>query len=254
MSPAHNIWFPRDDSSNLGQDEAFFYIELDGEEKTLRFHDYDQIYSIPGLYEQLFYGRLKCQSPTKVTEILHTAMRQTEDTFSALRVLDLGAGNGMMGEAMRQIGVSRMVGVDIVPEAKTACMRDRAGVYDGYYIEDFTSLDKAKKDEIGSWGFDCMTTVASLGFGDIPTKAFLTAFNLTAETGWIAFNIKESFFGKADTSGFSTMIRKLIFSQYLDIYCIERYRHRLSIDGAPIYYYAIAGRKTADAPMDYADV
>lgn len=253
MSTMHNIWFPRKDSTGLGQDEAFFYIELDGKEEKLRFHDYDRIYSIPGLYEQLFYGRLKCQSPTMVTEILRTALGQTEDAFSALRVLDLGAGNGMMGEAMREIGVSRMVGADIVPEAKMSCMRDRKGIYDGYYVEDFTSLSDETHEELRSWGFDCMTTVASLGFGDIPTKAFLTAFNLVADNGWIAFNIKETFFGKADTSGFSTMIRKLIFSQYLDIYYIQRYRHRLSIDGKPLYYYAIAGRKTADAPTDYAE-
>jgi len=253
MSPQHRIWFPRNDSSNLDQDEAYFFIELNGEEKRLRFHDYDEIYSIPGLYEQLFYDRLKCQSPTKVTEILHTAMSQTQDPFSALRVLDLGAGNGMMGEAMRKIGVSRVVGVDIVPEAKISCTRDRAGVYDDYYIQDFTDIDQKTHNQLASWQFDCLTTVASLGFGDIPTKAFLTAFNLIAEQGWVAFNIKETFLGKGDTSGFSTMIRQLIFSEYLDIYCIERYRHRLSIDGEPIFYYAIACRKTADAPMEMAE-
>ena len=44
------------------------------------------------------------------------------------------------------------------------------------------------------------------------------------------------------------MIRELIFSKYLDIYHLERYRHRLSIDGEPLFYYAIAAKKTADIP------
>ncbi len=46
------------------------------------------------------------------------------------------------------------------------------------------------------------------------------------------------------------MIREFIFSQYLDIYHIECYRHRLSIEGKPLFYYAIVARKNADIPME----
>jgi len=56
---------------------------------------------------------------------------------------------------------------------------------------------------------------------------------------------------KGIKSGFSRMIRDLILSKYLDIYHLERYRHRLSIDGEPLYYYAIAGKKKADIPDEY---
>lgn len=35
--------------------------------------------------------------------------------FSELRVLDLGAGNGMMGEVMKGYGVARLIGADIIP-------------------------------------------------------------------------------------------------------------------------------------------
>jgi hypothetical protein len=34
----------------------------------------------------------------------------------------------------------------------------------------------------------------------------------------------------------------------MDIYHLERYRHRLSIEGEPLYYYAIGARKKADIP------
>ena len=239
MTIRHRIQFPKAESSNLNQDQAFFNLQGSGGDRKIRFHDYDEIYQISGLYEQLFYDRLKCSSPVRVTEILEAAVKQSQDNFSELRVLDLGAGNGMMGEELKKHGVSRLVGVDIIPEAYDAALRDRPGIYDAYYVEDFTSLDDKKKEEIISWQCDCMVTVAALGFGDIPVKAFIEAFNIIKSQGWVAFNIKDSFFDTSDESGFSKMIRELTFSKHLDVYYIERYRHRLSIEGEPLYYFAI---------------
>jgi len=251
-SKRHRIQFPKLEAHDLAQDEVYFYVvEPDGMKTKLRFHDYSRIYEIPGLYEQVFYDRLKCNSPVKVTEILKSAIDQSFENFSELRVLDLGAGNGLMGEALKKYGVSRMVGVDIIPEAKMAMERDRPHLYDAYYVVDFCSLSDEEEDEFKSWSLNCLTTVAALGFGDIPTKAFMEAFNIIQPKGWVAFNIKETFLNESDKSGFSKMIRELIFSKYLDIYHLERYRHRLSIEGEPLYYYAIAARKNANIPAEY---
>ncbi|MDV3239788.1 MAG: methyltransferase domain-containing protein [Gammaproteobacteria bacterium] len=248
-SQRHRIQFPQFGAHNLAQDEAYFYVlGMDGDKTRIRFHDYDEIYRIPGLYEQVFYDRLKCSSPEKVTEILKAAVDQARENFTGLRVLDLGAGNGLMGEALKDYGVSRMVGVDIIPEAQAAVERDRPHLYDAYYIADFCNLSADEKEEFRSWSLDCLTTVAALGFGDIPPKAFMEAFNLIRPEGWVAFNIKETFLRESDSTGFSRMIRDLIFSEYLEIYHLERYRHRLSMEGEPLYYFAIAGRKKADIP------
>lgn len=190
-------------------------------------------------------------SPSKVSSILYSTVNQTVENFSELRVLDLGAGNGMMGEELKKHGVARLIGVDIIPEAYEATLRDRPGLYDAYYIEDFCDIDTEIKEEIQQWHLDCMVTVAALGFGDIPAKAFIEAFNIIKSEGWIAFNIKETFLDTSDDSGFSRMIRELIFSEYLDIYHIERYRHRNSIEGEPLFYFAIAGRKNADVPSEF---
>ena len=253
MLKRHRIQFPKPEISNLSQSEAYFYLQGSGKQRKIKFHDYDEIYQVQGLYEQIFYDRLKCASPDKVATILESAVRQSQDNFSELRVLDLGAGNGMMGEELKKHGVSRLVGVDIIPEAYDATVRDRPGLYDAYYIEDFTKLDNEKREEIASWQCDCMVTVASLGFGDIPTRAFIEAFNIINKEGWVAFNIKESFFDVSDESGFSKMIRELIFSKYLDVYHIERYRHRLSGEGQPLYYFVIAGRKNFDVPNEFLE-
>ncbi len=246
MTKRHRIQFPKAELTNFEQDEAYFYLEGSGGRRKIKLHDYDAIYELQGLYEQIFYDRLQCSSPSKVTSILEAAVRQSQQNFSELRILDLGAGNGMMGEELKKHGVSRLIGVDIIPEAAEAAIRDRPGVYDAYYVEDFTKLEEEKKEEIISWQCDCMVTVAALGFGDIPVKAFIEAFNIIKDEGWVAFNIKETFFDTRDQSGFSKMIRELIFSDHLDVYYIERYRHRLSIEGEPLYYFAIAGKKNSD--------
>ncbi|MEE9230159.1 MAG: methyltransferase domain-containing protein [Acidobacteriota bacterium] len=248
MAKRHRIQFPRAGATDLAQDETFFYLHGPDGKKKIRFHDYDQIYQNPGLYEQLFYDRLKCQSPSKVAGILSKTVAQSQENFTELRVLDLGAGNGLMGEELKKSGVSRLVGVDIIPEARDATERDRPGLYDAYYVVDFCDLDSDEREDIASWSFNCLTTVAALGFGDIPARAFLEAFNMLQNEGWVAFNIKETFLYTSDTSGFSRTIRELIFSRYLDLYHLERYRHRLSIEGEPLYYFAIAGRKKADIP------
>jgi SAM-dependent methyltransferase len=246
------IKFPKIDTHNLDQDEEFFFlIESDGNEKKILFHEYAEIYKTKGLYEQLFYERLKCNSPAKVSEALRYPLSQVQENHSELRVLDLGAGNGMMGEQLRKQGVARLIGADIIPEAKEATERDRPMIYDAYYIADFCNLTEEQREDIQEWSFNCLTTVAALGFGDIPAKAFMEAFNILQSKGWIAFNIKETFLDKTDETGFSIAIRELIFSEYLDIYYLERYQHRLSMEGQPLYYFAIAGRKNADTPQDF---
>jgi predicted RNA methylase len=70
---------------------------------------------VPGLYD-----RLKCTSPNKVTSILESAVKQYQNNFSEIRILNLGAGNGMMGDELKRHGVSRLIGVDIIPEAYDA--------------------------------------------------------------------------------------------------------------------------------------
>jgi predicted TPR repeat methyltransferase len=243
-TPRYRLRFPPPDpDGELEQDEAFFFLLEDGETARIRFHDYGAIYRRPGLYEQLFYDRLKCQSPRKVSEVLISVLRDEGLHSTELRVLDLGAGNGMAGEALVEHGVARLVGADIEEEAVAALERDRPGLYDAYHVTDLTALDEEEEEELRSWALDCLCCIAALGFGDIPPDAFLTALNLVADDAWVAFNIKESFLNGADESGFSRMIRNLILSEHLHLYHLERYRHRLSMDGVPLHYFAIVARK-----------
>ena len=251
MHKRYQIQFPPIAAHRLAQDEVYFNLVEDGKSSRLRFHDYNEIYSRPGLYEQLFYNRLKCNSPSRVTEMLRSSLATVREPMNELRVLDLGAGNGMMGEELKREGVARMVGVDIIPEARDAAVRDRPDVYDDYYVAGLTNLGEEDSESLAGWRFDCLTCVAALGFGDIPPKAFFTALKKISDDGWLAFNIKQSFLDPTDQSGFSRLIRELIFSKYLNIRHLELYRHRLSMEGTQLFYYGMVGRLTAAIPDDF---
>lgn len=253
MTIRHRIQFPSADVRELRQDEVYFYLLKEKGKEKIRLHDYSHIFETPGLYEQVVYERLKCQSPSRVADVMRSSISQSDQRFSELRVLDLGAGNGVVGEELKKYGVSRLVGIDIIPEARAATERDRPGVYDAYYVMDFCQLRDDEREELTSWSPDCLVSVAALGFGDIPARAFLEAFNVIAEDGWVAFNVKESFLDRSDDSGFSQLIRELIFSEYLDLYHLQRYRHRLSIEGEPLYYYALGAQKNGDVPSEFID-
>lgn len=251
MPKPYRLKFPPKQEHSLGQDEAYFLLTEDNREKKILFHDYDAIFSNPGLYEQLFYSRLKCTSPQKVSQLLQNSLESERKVCSELRVLDLGAGNGMMAERLRSLGVARIVGADIIPEACQAAYRDRPTVYDDYVVADFTELSKDVLEELNEWQFNCLTSVAALGFGDIPPQAFFVALQLVKEGGWVAFNIKETFLDNSDQTGFSRFVRELIFSEYLDVYQLERYTHRLSMEGVPLKYFALVGRVTNPIPKDF---
>ena len=247
------VRLPAPNCRKLAQDEAYFYLGDGLESVKIRFHDYAEIYDRPGLYEQLFYERLKCESPQSMAGWLADSVAETGTGIHSLRVLDLGAGNGMVGEELAKVGVARLVGVDILPAAKEATERDRPGIYDAYYIGDLTQSQTKLTADLSEWRFNCLASVAALGFGDIPTEAFISAYNLVEDDGWICFNIKETFLSEKDDTGFSLLVRSLLLAQRLEVHRLIRYRHRYSIDGDPLFYYGIVGRKK-NGDLPHSDV
>ena len=238
-SLTHQIRFPSDSDAELSQDQEWCEVLLDEGWTRIRFHDYAAIFSIPGLYEHLFYERLKCQSPEVVSALLAGAVEEAGEDPSALAVLDLGAGNGMVGEALRGHGFEEITGIDITPEAGEAVERDRPGVYAAYHVCDL--LDPP--EELRDARFGAMTSVAALGFGDVPPEVFTAAFGLVVDGGWIAFTIKEDFLEAADESGFAALVADMLRSGAVEERARRRYRHRLDVHGDPIHYVAIAGIK-----------
>jgi SAM-dependent methyltransferase len=250
MSTAeYEIRIPRAGDARFDQDEEWCEVLIEGQPRRIRFHDYDEIYSIPGLYERLFYELLECDSPRAVMALLGKELRSRGRQASTLRVLEVGAGNGMVGAELDELGVSTIVGVDIIEEAAMAAERDRPGVYDDYLVLDLTAIPPDTRRDLGGRGFNCLVTVAALGFGDIPPDAFANAYNLVEPGGLVAFNIKEDFLTDGDGSGFSRLIREGLADGSLHMTRERRYRHRLSISGEPLHYVAMIAEKRADLPL-----
>ncbi len=231
---------------SLTQDAEWCVVRLNGKWREIRLHDYDELFAVPGLYERLIYDILKCDSPARIRKLFEAELDACETPASTLRVLDLGAGNGMVGEELADIGAEFIVGVDIMEAAAEATQRDRPGVYADYYVVDMARLNQNDQGELAGHGFNCLTCVAALGFGDIPTKAFANAYNLIEPGGWIAFNIKSSFLDQDDTSGFARLIRSMMADKMLEVRNTQHYQHRVGTNRQPIQYVAIVGNKRRD--------
>jgi hypothetical protein len=152
----------------------------------------------------------------------------------------------MVGDELHARGVREIFGVDIISEAKYATLRDRPGVYEGYLVTDMAQLPAMDEEKLEQAGFNCLVTVAALGFADIPPSAFLKGLALIDSPGLMAFNIKEDFLREEDTTGFSRLIRRLSREDVIQIQAYRRYRHRLSMTGEPLYYVAMVARKLKD--------
>jgi hypothetical protein len=236
---------------SLSQDREWCVVEVGGRWRKIRFHDYDEIYAIPGLYETLFRDVLKCGSPGKIREILQRCIREARVAPADLRVLDLGAGNGMVGEELATLGVRRMVAVDVIRAAANAARRDRQDLYDDYLVLDMTDVSDRDRLRLESLELNCLTCVAALGFGDIPPAAFANAYNLISPGGWVAFNIKSGFLDSEDPCGFAGLIRRMIDDGLLTIHAGQEYRHRLATSGEPLLYTAFVGVKNRDVPSSW---
>ncbi len=237
--------------ARLTQDQEWCEVQLDGQWKRIRLHDYHELYNVPGLYESVFYRALKCNSPVRVVSLMQEVMSEQGIRAEDLRVLDVGAGNGMVGYTLHEADVRSVVGVDIIEEAKTATERDNPWCYEEYHVCDLTQMPVAAEQRIRDLHLNALTCVAALGFGDIPAPAFLKAVDLLDEPAVLAFNIKEAFVQEKDTSGFAELIRDLARDDVIRIEAYRRYRHRYSLANEPLHYIAMVATKQKEIPAGY---
>jgi len=236
----------------VDQDEEWFEFELSGRKHRLRLHDYAEIFETPGLYESLVYRALGCRSPERVLRSLQDALAGAGQTLGDLRVLDLGAGNGVVGELLRSAGATRVLGVDILPEARRAARRDRPATYSDYLVTDLTAPTDDAERRLREFAPNTLVVVAALGFGDIPPAAFQRAFDLLPPGGWLAMCIRDRFLLQEDESGFGRLLRRLVTERTIEVVSRETYVHRMSVTGEELHYVALVGRKGPTARQDGA--
>jgi SAM-dependent methyltransferase len=246
------IILPQVADEEISQDTEWCEVAVNGTRERVRFHDYGRIFDIPGLYERIFYDILDCNSPRRVVGLLDEVIEDHEQDEEALRVLDVGAGNGIVGEELSALDPECIVGLDILEEAQKAARRDRPEVYDAYVVTDLTELSAETAGSLQRADFNCLVSVATLGFNDIPPQAFAAAADFVDTPGWLAFNLKEDFLQER-SGGFGRLIRRLQETEIIRIEAYRRYRHRLSISGEPLHYVAMVARKLSEIPKRLVD-
>ena len=73
------VTFPSTAERGLDQDEEWCRVRVDDEVRTIRFHDYHEIYDVPGLYEHIFHDHLECRSPQVVIGLLDEQRSSTKE-------------------------------------------------------------------------------------------------------------------------------------------------------------------------------
>lgn len=234
--------------TDVSQDREWCRVKLPhGEVKTLRFHDYAEVFRHPGLYEAIFYEHLECSSPGVIGEELARQLQAANVSPATLRVLDLGAGNGLVSEELqKEYGIEQFLGVDIISEAAQAANRDRPNLYTGYVVADLTEPEGIRSLAVAVEDFrpNCLTCVAALGFGDIPARAFINAFNTLPDGGWLAFNLKSEFVRpETDKHGFARLVEQARAGGTMEVLSEREYPHRKDLAGKWLDYVAIIARK-----------
>lgn len=215
------------------------YIAL-GEREMVHLHEYARIYAVPGLYEYVVQERLRCTSPQVAVVGFLRAVERLGLEPGSMTVLDVGAGTGLVGELVRRGGVGRVVGVDSLPAAREAALRDRPGVYADYVVGDFL-LGDTLREALRSYVFGGLVSAGAFGGTHATPQALENALAVLAPGAPVAFTIDERWMDESDPDGFGAAVERLVADGRFVLMERTRFQHRVTTTGEPIFYQLIVG-------------
>jgi hypothetical protein len=208
----------------------------DGRVQELRLHDYEELYALPGVYEQIVHERLGCRSPAELASMLADAVDELGWNRRDVCVLDIAAGNGVSGEALAGAGLGERCryGTDIVPAARAAALRDRPTVYDRYLTLDLLRLADTERSQIAAIGANVLSCVAPVGEhgSELPPAALVAAAGLLACDAVVAY-MHDPAFGTPDPVTAELWIAGLGRDTRAEQLRRRRYVHRYTVNGEP---------------------
>ena len=225
-------------------EEALVVTYADGTSERMRLHEYTRVYAIPGLYEEVVQRRLRCETPDKLTDLLLRCTGDAGVEPQELAAFDLGAGNGVLGEFLRDRGVGTLIGSDNISEARDAALRDRPGLYAEYLVGDTDDLPQVP-ELVREHRLNVLVAAGALGLGHVTAGSFQRLWDAFPAGSWYVVSLHEDL-AEPGGSDFGDLLAELDRSDGGDtILARERYVHRLTMSGEPIHYIAIAVRKDA---------
>jgi len=214
--------------------------------QRVAFHDYAAIYAVPGLYERVFHAELGMSSSKRVVDLYADALDQLGRQPAGERAIDLGAGNGVGGDQLRRVGVSRIVAVDLEPQAREAAWRDRPGLYDDYLVGDLGRMGGEDLAVLRAHEPTAVLALSALGVGHAPPSVLDRALGLLPAGGLFAFAVKPTLLpGSDDLIGRSTGYPEFLadlFAQRAEELARHDYVHRRRTDGSDDLAVAFVGR------------
>jgi hypothetical protein len=171
-----------------GPDEEAFEVTFpDGHVEHFTMHDYGRVYAVAGLYEEVVQRMLGCATPDRVAALLAQGAAGIGWARGDVRVLDLGAGNGVSGEALAAAGLRPVAAVDLEPEARPATLRDRPGLYDLVLTADIAALSAEDAAALRALEPTALTLVGALGNDHVGLDALQAAARLLAGDALVAY-------------------------------------------------------------------
>lgn len=181
-----------------------------------------------------------------------TSPAVSEKFGGPLNILDVAAGNGIVGAELRKQltdnpGIRSLVGTDFLDSARSAALRDRPNVYDDYIVADLTQPQESQLPSSS----DVMVICAALGpgDGDLPLEAVDGAISLLRTGGLLAFTVNagnqradhpprwQSFLASINVNGGGG------HWGHLEEVARQKYKHRKNVQGAWIEYMALIYKK-----------
>jgi hypothetical protein len=232
-APAFTAELPDQEDPEIGH-ELIRVRFSDGRVRELRLHDYEAVYSLPGLYETIVHDRLRCRSPAQIASMLAAAVDRAGWDRGHVRVLDVAAGNGVSGEALDAEGLAPVLGTDIVPAARAAALRDRPGLYDDYLTLDLLALTAGEERDVRRWACNALSCVAPVGehSQQLPPEALAAAVELLETDALVAY-MHDPSFGTRDAVTVTFWGRRLGSGVRAELLERRRYVHRYTVNGLP---------------------
>jgi hypothetical protein len=232
-APGFTAELARQDDPEVGN-ELILVRHADGRTEELRLHDYERIYELPGVYEQIVQERLGCRSPDEIASMLGDVVDALGWDRPQIRVLDVAAGNGVSGQALVAHGLTPVIGTDIVPAARDAALRDRPGVYDTYLTLDLLALTPDQEAAIRAKRPNVLACVAPVGehTQQLPPPALAAAAGLLAPDALVAY-MHDPSFGTPDQITPAFWSDRLGPGARSEVLERRRYLHRYTVNGVP---------------------
>jgi ubiquinone/menaquinone biosynthesis C-methylase UbiE len=136
---------------------------------------------------------LKWQAPQLCVDLLVKHLKQKNKTLSVLRVLDVGAGTGLVGLELSRLGIKQIDALDL-----STHMLDQAKskqVYQNIFVENAHDMQQIQPNQ-----YDALICVGSLNFGHIEPSAFEQFIKVVKQDGLVAFTTREDYFQQLSKS------------------------------------------------------